>query len=197
MNEGHLGTFGFGGERAATDDHPVILHYLPLAESATSKLDVGVLLKATDVMGATATVGGENTGVTAASVTAETFAAKVENAPGSYEFSHDGTDWKLSGGTVTIADYGVSLTGSPASGDTVTVTLNVEDVVYEPLSSTDAEEPCAVVDLPCDPTGDKGEKSVAAVVHGTVKTRVLKTGDNKTPTGGQLAALARHGVFAV
>lgn len=197
MNEGHLGTFGFGGERAATDDHPVILHYLPLAESVTAKLDVGMLLKASDVTGATATVGGENTGVTAASVTAETFAAKVENASGSYVFSHDGTDWKLSGGTVTIADYGISLTGSPASGDTVTVTLNVEDVAYAPLSSTDAEEPCAVVDLPCDPTGDKGEKSVAAVVHGTVKTRVLKTGDNKTPTGGQIAALARHGVFAV
>ena len=116
MNEGHLGTFGFGGERAATDDHPVILHYLPLAESATSKLDVGVLLKATGVMGATATVGGDNTGVTAASVTAEIFAAKVENAPGSYAFFHDGSDWKLSGETVTIADYGVSLTGSPASG---------------------------------------------------------------------------------
>lgn len=197
MNEGHLGTFGFGGERAATDDHPVILHYLPLAESVTAKLDVGVLLKSSDVTGATATVGGENTGVTAASVTAETFAAKVENAPGSYVFSHDGTDWKLSGGTVTIADYGISLTGSPASGDTVTVTLSVEDVVYAPLSSTDAEEPCAVVDLPCDPTGGKGEKSVAAVVHGTVKTRVLKTGDNKAPTGGQIAALARHGVFAV
>lgn len=54
-----------------------------------------------------------------------------------------------------------------------------------------------MVDLPCDPTRDKGEKSVAAVVHGTVKTRVLKTGDNKAPTGGQLAVLARHGVFAV
>lgn len=197
MNEGHLGTFGFGGERAATDDHPVILHYLPLAESVTAKLEVGVLLKASDVTGATATVGGENTGVTAVSVAAETFAGKVENAPGSYVFSHDGTDWKLSGGTVTITDYGISLTGSPASGDTVTVTLSVEDVVYAPLSSTDAEEPCAVVDLPCDPTGDKGEKSVAAVVHGTVKARVLKTGDNKAPTGGQLATLARHGVFAV
>ena len=55
----------------------------------------------------------------------------------------------------------------------------------------------STLNLPCDPTRDKGEKSVAAVVHGTVKTRVLKTGDNKAPTGGQLAVLARHGVFAV
>lgn len=93
-------------------------------------------------------------------------------------------------------DYGISLTGEAASGDTVTVTLTVEDVTYEPALSTDAEA-CAVVDLPCDPTGDKAETSAAAVVHGTVKTRILKTGDGQTPTGGQLAMLARHGVFAV
>ena len=46
MNEGFLGKFSFGGERAATDDHPTVLHYLPLTASATAKLDVGVLLKA-------------------------------------------------------------------------------------------------------------------------------------------------------
>lgn len=78
----------------------------------------------------------------------------------------------------------------------MTVTLTVEDVTYEPALSTDAEA-CAVVDLPCDTTGDKAETSAAAVVHGTVKTRVLKTSDGKAPTGGQLAMLARHGVFAV
>lgn len=196
MNEGFLGKFSFGGERAATDDHPTVLHYLPLTASATAKLDVGVLLKAMDIHAASVAVGGENTDVTATSVTAETFAAKVGNKVGTYVFAYD-TAWKLSGQAVTIADYGVSLTGSPASGDTVTVTLIVEDVAYAACLSTDAAEPCAVVDLPCDPTRDKGEKSVAAVVHGTVKTRVLKTGDNKAPTGGQLAVLARHGVFAV
>lgn len=97
----------------------------------------------------------------------------------------------------TITEYGVSLTGEPASGDTVTVTLAVADVTYEPALAVDASDPCAVVDLPCDPTGESGEKSVAAVVHGTVKTRVLKTGDGVPPTGGQIVALARHGVFAV
>ena len=77
------------------------------------------------------------------------------------------------------------------------MTLAVADVAYEAFLSTDEGEPVAVVDLPCDPTGDKGEKSVCAVVHGTVKTRLLKTGDAVAPTGGQIAALARHGVFAV
>ena len=77
MNEGFLGKYTFGGERAATDDHPTVIHYLPLAASVSEKLDVGLLLKAVDVYGATAVVGAENTGVTAASVTLETLAAKV------------------------------------------------------------------------------------------------------------------------
>lgn len=127
MNEGFLGKYSFGGERAATDDHPVIIHYLPLAATVTAALEVGTLLQRVDV-----------------------------------------------------AD------SSPA------------DVAYAPVLSTDtAAVPCAVVDLPCAPTGDKGEKSVACVVHGTVKTRLLKTGDNQAPTGAQLAKLAERGVFAV
>lgn len=132
MNEGYLGKFSFGGERAATDDHPVVIHYLPLAASVTAPLAVGTLLKAVDV-----------------------------------------TD---------------------GEGDSA----KVADVAYAPFLSTDAAAvPCAVVDLPCDPTGDKGEKSAACVVHGTVKTRILKTGDDKTPNGAQLAKLAERGVFAV
>ena len=127
MNEGYLGKFSFGGERAATDDHPAVFHALPLAASVTAKLDVGTLLKRVDVAGS-----------------------------------------------------------DPA------------DVAYAPFLSTDAEAaPCAVVDKPCDPTGDNGEKSAIAVVHGTVKTRLLKTGDSKSPTGAQLARLAERCVFAV
>ena len=127
MNEGYLGKFSFGGERAATDDHPAVFHALPLAASVTAKLDVGTLLKRVDVAGS-----------------------------------------------------------DPA------------DVAYAPFLSTDTEAaPCAVVDKPCDPTGDNGEKSAIAVVHGTVKTRLLKTGDSKSPTGAQLARLAELGVFAV
>lgn len=195
MNEGHLGKFSFGGERAATDNHPAVIHYLPLSEAVTAKLDVGMLLKAVDEYEASAAAGKDNTGVTAASVNGVTFAAKVKNAVGAYVFTYD-TAWKLAGQAATIADYGISLTGTPASGDTMTITLVLADVSYAPYLSTDAE-PCAVVDLPCDPTGDKGETSAAAVVHGTVKTRVLKTGDGQLPTSGQLAVLARHGVFAV
>lgn len=124
MNEGHLGKFSFGGERAATDNHPAVIQYLPLDESVQSALAVGTLLKARD---------------------------KEEN-----------------------------------------------DVVYEPFLSSDAEvTPVAVVDLPCDPTGEKGEKSAACVVHGTVRASLLKTGDDQVPTGKQLAALAASGIYAL
>lgn len=122
MNEGHLGKFSFGGERAATDNHPAVIHYLPLADSVTSALAVGTLLK------------------------------KVPTE---------------------------------------------DSVAYAPYLSTDTDAPCAVVDLPCDPTGEHGERSAACVVHGTVKTRLLKTGDDKAPTTIQLARLAERGVFAV
>ena len=75
MNEGFLGKYTFGGERAATDDHPAVIHYLPLAASVAEKLDVGLLLKAVDVYGAPAVVGAENTGGTAARVTPGALAA--------------------------------------------------------------------------------------------------------------------------
>ncbi len=135
MNEGHLGKFSFGGERAATDDHPAVTHYLPLDASVTSALEVGTLLKSVEVK--------ETTG---------------------------------------------------EGGDAVTTVVGV---AYAPFMSTDSAIPCAVVDLPCDPTGDKGEKSAACVVHGTVKTRLLVTGDNMAPSDVQLAKLAERGVFAV
>ena len=118
-NEGFLGKFEFKGERAATDDHPVIIRALPLSEAAAEDIAVGTLLKA---------VSGEN-------------------------------------GAVSYAAF---------------------------LSSDTEAKPVAVVDSPCD----KGETSVIAVAHGTVKTRILITGDGQTPTAQQLAALAASGVFA-
>lgn len=196
MNEGHLGKFSFGGERAATDNHPAIIHHLPLAEDVTAPLAVGTLLKAMDVYGASAAVGEGNSGVTAASVNSETFAAKVGNKVGTHVFSY-ATAWKLAGQAATLSEYGVTPEGAPSSGDTLTVTLVLSDVLYTPFKYADTAEPCAVVDLPCDPTGKNGEKSAACVVHGTVKARVLKTGDGQVPTTGQLASLARRGVFAV
>ena len=125
MNEGFLGRHEFGGERAATDNHPPVIHYLPLNASVTSALAVGTLMK------------------------------RVE------------------------------------------ATEDDSAVAYAPYLSTDTDAPCAVVDLPCDPTGERGEVSACCIVHGTVKRRLLVTGDGKEPTTIQLAQLAERGVFAV
>lgn len=133
MNEGFLGRHTLSGERAATGEHPVILHHLPLSEKArAAAIPVGTVLKRVDVMG-----------------------------------DEDESD-------------------------------TVMGAAWEPLLSTDeaAVMPVAVVDTPCDPTGENGEMSALCVVHGCVKSRLLKTGDNKTLTEVRLAQLAECGVYA-
>ena len=52
MNEGYLGKHTLSGERAATGDHPVVLHHLPLsAKAKTAAIPVGTVMKRVDVMG--------------------------------------------------------------------------------------------------------------------------------------------------
>lgn len=55
MNEGFLGKHILTGERAATDDHPVVLHHLPLsATGRAAPLAPGTVMKRTaaeDVVG--------------------------------------------------------------------------------------------------------------------------------------------------
>lgn len=78
------------------------------------------------------------TGITAASVTSTTFAAKLD--PGIYTFAYT-TAWKLGDETVTLNDYGISVTGTAVSGDTVTVTYSAEASVVKagtPLTSAGA-----------------------------------------------------------
>lgn len=70
---------------------------------------------------ATATVSG--TGITAAAVVAATFSTKVSGASGTYEFTYvlADTEWQLDGTGVTLAQYGITPTGTPADGDKITV----------------------------------------------------------------------------
>ena len=52
MNEGYLGKHTLSGERAATGDHPVVLHHLPLsAKAKTAAIPVGTVMKRVYVMG--------------------------------------------------------------------------------------------------------------------------------------------------
>ena len=125
-NEGFLGKHSIGGERAATSDHQVVLHYLPLSESAKAAvIPVGTVMKRVE--------GSENA------------------------------------------------------------------AAWEPLLSSDRTDamPAAVVDSPCDPTGESAEAAALCVVHGGVKARLLVTGDGKALTDLQLALLMERGIFAV
>lgn len=46
MNEGYLGKHVLKGERAASDDHPIILHHLPLSSTGkTAALAPGTVMK--------------------------------------------------------------------------------------------------------------------------------------------------------
>ena len=66
-----------------------------------------------------ATVSG--TGVTAATVDKSQWEA-VFTTTGDYVFTYTGTDWMYNSGIVTPSNYGITLTGDPVTGDTVTVT---------------------------------------------------------------------------
>lgn len=120
--EGMLGKHVLNGERAATDDHPAVLHHLPLSETAKANdIPIGTVMKR-------------------------------------------------------------------VAGD--------EDKVgYESYLSTDEEaiKPVAVVDDACE----AGAGSALCLVHGSVKLRMLKTGDGKELTDLQIALLNEQGIYPV
>lgn len=70
-----------------------------------------------------ATVSGS--GVKTAAADVLLFNSAVQGVSGTYQFSYDGTNWKLGTDsttkTVTPAQYGITYTGTPTSGDSITV----------------------------------------------------------------------------
>lgn len=90
---------------------------------------VGDLLPVNKESGISTTVTG---GVTAATVNEDTFLPMVGSAAThAYAFYFDGAAWKLDGETVELAEYGVSITGSPAEGDAVVVHVHADKVYFE------------------------------------------------------------------
>lgn len=77
----------------------------------------------------------EGSSITAVTVTAATFGTQVSNASGTYVFTYasTGTTWKLNGTAVTLTDYGVTVTGTPANNDTITVTFTAGSGGWEAL----------------------------------------------------------------
>ena len=65
---------------------------------------------------------GVHTGITAVSVVEDTFVAAMDEAgEKEYEIIFDGSAWKYEGAPIILADYGLSVTGTPAEGDTIIV----------------------------------------------------------------------------
>lgn len=61
----------------------------------------------------------EQSGITA-TLDRDTFVAYVENS-GTISISYDGSDWKVSGNTVTLSNYGITVSGTPISGDSISI----------------------------------------------------------------------------
>lgn len=65
---------------------------------------------------------GEHTGITAVSVVEDTFVAAMDEAgEKEYEIIYDGSAWIYEGHPIILADYGLSVTGTAAQGDTIIV----------------------------------------------------------------------------
>ena len=78
------------------------------------------------------TVTGTTSGSGSVSCTdADKFINKIgECEATTYQFTFDGTHWKYKNAVANLADYGLVFTGTPASGDVMTITTTVKAVNY-------------------------------------------------------------------
>ena len=70
-------------------------------------------------------------GVTAANVDKDVFTATVGIDSHTHEFVYDGAAWNYRDSAAELADYGITVTGTPASGDTVIVHITVNTVDFD------------------------------------------------------------------
>jgi hypothetical protein len=101
--------------------------------AAPQYFDIGDQISCYRATSAAAVVTG--TGITAATVDVNTFVnAMNKSDPVSYELSFDGTNWKYNGDTVTLANYGITPTGTAVSGDKITVTVTATEITWDVVS---------------------------------------------------------------
>ena len=85
---------------------------------------------------------GTHTGITAVSVNEETFLAhegRVGN--GIHEFHYDGAAWIYENQPVTLSDFGITVTGTPASGDQVIVTEAYTEILWDVVEHRTVTDP--------------------------------------------------------
>ena len=75
---------------------------------------------------------GTHTGITGVSVNEETFLAHEGMVgTGLHEFVFDGAAWIYHGEAVRIADFGITVTGTPAAGDEVLITEAFDRILFD------------------------------------------------------------------
>lgn len=76
---------------------------------------------------------GDSTGITAATIDEETFVAAVGTAHnGVYEAVYDGAVWhKEDNEAISLAAYGITVTGTPAEGDKVVITETASKIILD------------------------------------------------------------------
>ena len=87
--------------------------------------------------------GASSAGVTGVTVNNATYMAKTGGQTGTNSFYYDGSSWRLGSPTgqwVNLADYGITVQGTPASGDYVTVTVPTSSIVFR-VAGYDHYEP--------------------------------------------------------
>lgn len=116
---------------------------------------------------------GESTGITAASVVAATFGTKIGGVSGTYEFEYDltNTKWMIGDKEANLTQYGISVTGTAADGDTVTI---------EYVAASGTKPMNAVLLHDVDVTD--GDANGTALIFGFINTNRLES-DVKTLIG--------------
>ena len=75
---------------------------------------------------------GNSTGITAASVNGITFIKKLGYAhEGVYEFTYSGVAWHYGTESVSLADYGITIMGTPAANDIVAITVATSELAFD------------------------------------------------------------------
>ena len=73
-------------------------------------------------------------GITAATVDEDTFIEAIGHSDSAaYEFVYDGAAWTLHGDVVELANFGITVTGTPAANDAVVVHVQASGIVLETL----------------------------------------------------------------
>ena len=87
--------------------------------------------------------GASSAGVTGVSVNAATYSKKTGGQTGTNSFYYDGSSWRLGSQTgqwVNLPDYGITVQGTPVSGDYITVTVPTSSIVLR-VAAYDRYEP--------------------------------------------------------